>query len=238
MNWTVDIVEVGVLPDLPWSIYLPNASPDARLDVPCYCYLLTCRETCFVIDTGPDRELSARADFAIVGDALPALEHALGRRRLAPGDVEAIVHTHLHYDHVQNDGLFPSAKIVVQRHELQWARSEKADRFYVDIHDFANDYRARLHLVEGETDISDGLVLIPSRGHTPGHQSVLVQTAEGSVCICGDVIPMQANITTPAPSMDPIATELFMVRAQEASWEMLPGHDPALRTHRWYVSPP
>jgi glyoxylase-like metal-dependent hydrolase (beta-lactamase superfamily II) len=237
MNWTVDIVEVGILPDLPWSIYLPDASPDARLDVPCYSYLLTRPEACLLIDTGPDREQSARAGFAIVGHALPALQRALGRRGRAAGETEAIIHTHLHYDHMQNDGFFPHAEIVVQCRELQWARSEDADRFYVGIDAFANDYVARLHVVEGESDIRDGLTVIPSGGHTPGHQSVIVQTAEGPVCICGDVIPMQANIAIPAPSMDPTASESFMARAREAGWEMLPGHDPALRAHRWYVSP-
>ena len=237
MNWTVDIVEVGVIPDLPWSIYLPDAPPDDRLDVPCYCYLLARPEACLLIDTGPDRELSARADLAIVGEALPALRRALGRRSRTAGEVEAIIHTHLHYDHVQNDGFFPRAEIVVQRRELQWARSEDADRFYVGVDTFADDYGARLRLVEGASDIRDGLTLIPSGGHTPGHQSIVVQTDEGMVCICGDVIPMQANTEIPAPSLDPIATASFMARAREAGWEMLPGHDPALRAHRWYVSP-
>jgi len=235
MDWTLDIIEVGVIPDLPWNIYLPSAAPEARLDVPCYCYLLTRPGSCLLIDTGPDRERSARADFAIVGNALPALERALDRRHRTMDDVESIIHTHLHYDHIQNDGLFPRAEIIVQRREFEWARSQEADRFYVDIDAFHDECGSRITLVDGEREVHKGLTLVPNGGHTPGHQSIIVQTREGPVCVCGDILPMLANTKVLPPSQDPAATQAFIARTSSASWEILPGHDPAQRTHRWSV---
>src|SRR5579884_1085485 len=80
MTWTVDIVEVGRIPDLPLNLYLPDAQPEARLDVPCYCYLLTGPEGCVLVDTGPDRVASAQAGLVIEGDPSSSLIRALRYR--------------------------------------------------------------------------------------------------------------------------------------------------------------
>lgn len=235
--WTLDIVEVCVIPGLALSIYLPEAAPEATLDVPCYCYLLTRPGETVVIDSGADRVVSSAAGFTIEGDARRALLTALSRRRRGPEDVGTLIHTHLHYDHMQNDALFPQARVLIRERELDWVHSEARDRFYVGIDDFLQEVSERLVPVEGEQEILPGIRLLPNGGHTPGHQSLLVETAEGPVCLCADIIPMAANLETPAPSQNPAETQAFLQRVRATDWELLPGHDPVLRRHRLCVPP-
>jgi glyoxylase-like metal-dependent hydrolase (beta-lactamase superfamily II) len=233
--WTLDIVEVGVIPRLPLAIYLPNADPAVTLDVPCYCYLLTRPGHATLIDSGPDRDASAAAGFTIAGDPRAALQHALQRRGLVPDDVREIIHTHLHYDHMQNDVLFPRSRVIVREQELGWIQSGLQDRFYVGMDLYLETVGDRLESLEGEREVIAGITLLPNGGHTPGHQSILVATVEGPVCLCADIVPMATNVEIPAPSQDPAATQAFLIRLAQSAWEVLPGHDPTLRQHRWFV---
>ena len=95
-----------------------------------------------------------------------------------PRDVVRIINTHLHFDHCGGNRLFPGVPIHVQRLELQapydppeWVDFPGAN--YVE-HD-------------GEAEVLPGIRLLPTPGHTNGHQSVLVDTPDGLVVIGGDV---------------------------------------------------
>jgi N-acyl homoserine lactone hydrolase len=239
MGWHVGIIEVGYIPNLPWSIYVPDASPDAVLDVPCYCYLVTDGSTVVLVDSGADPIAAAMGGLAIVGGGRPAIERALASESIRASDVDYILHTHLHYDHVENDPVFPRANVVVQRRELEWARSPAAGAFYVGVDALVDELGERLSAVEGEFEILRGITLVPNGGHTPGHQSVVVRTRDEIVCVCGDIVPMQANLeiicsVTP----DAEATRRFLERARMAHWTMVPSHDPKLREHPWLVPGP
>lgn len=239
MTWTIDIVEVGIIPDLPMSIYLPDAGSAERLDVPCYCYLLTTAgRRPILVDTGPDRDASARSGFTIRGDARPAIVAALARRDLLLVDVHTVAQSHLHYDHMQNGHLFPRASVLVQRSELEWACSESPGPFYVGIAGMLESIGDRLQVLDGKYEVAPGVTLLPNGGHSPGHQSALVETAEGPVCLCIDIIPMAANVAIVPPSIDEAATCAFMQRVKQEGWEILPGHDPILRGDKRYVPPP
>jgi glyoxylase-like metal-dependent hydrolase (beta-lactamase superfamily II) len=125
----------------------------------------------------------------------------------------------------------------VQRNEVGWARSGGADGFYLGIEEWLKSVGDRVVLLEGEEEVRPGITAMPNGGHTPGHQSVLVHTEDGPVCLCGDIVPMSGNRETPPPACyDPAATRAFLELARRAGWEMLPGHDPALRAHRWTMT--
>jgi glyoxylase-like metal-dependent hydrolase (beta-lactamase superfamily II) len=234
--WNVDIVEVGVIPDLPLSLYIPNAPDESRVDIPCFCYLLSSSEQALLIDSGPDPILATKADLVIRGDPAGSLLAALEYRGLATDAVGTIIHTHLHYDHMQNDDLFPRAAVLVQRREVEWASSPNGDRFYLDIGQWLESERGRLAEIAGEEEIVPGVMVLPNGGHTPGHQSVLVETVDGPVCLCADIIPMRANTeVVPSACHNAKETSQFQARARKAGWEIVPGHDPENRSHRWYV---
>ena len=238
MSWELSILEAGVIPGVPLQVYLPDAPAGATIDPPCYCYLATDGRHTVLIDTGPDRTASAGADLEIIGDAGALLVAGLAARGVTPQDVDLIVHTHLHYDHMQNDLLFPAASVAVQRAELAWATAPGpgAGGFYVGAAELATALGERLQLLDGEREILPGLTALPSGGHTPGHQSVLAETATGTACVCGDIVSLRENLEViGSVCPDTTATSAFLTRARAAGWHMLPSHDPALRGHRWYV---
>jgi N-acyl homoserine lactone hydrolase len=92
--------------------------------------------------------------------------------------VNLLVNSHLHFDHCGNNRLFPGAEIFVQADELSVARTTR----YTVAEWF--DYEgARLNAVSGDMEIGEGITLLSSPGHTPGHQSVLIETASGNILV-------------------------------------------------------
>jgi glyoxylase-like metal-dependent hydrolase (beta-lactamase superfamily II) len=238
MSWSIGILEVGVIPGVPLNVYLPDAPPDALIDPPCYCYLATDGHRTILIDSGPDRTASGAAGLRILGDTGAMLTAGLRAWGVTARDVAMIVHTHLHHDHMQNDLVFPEATVVVQRAELAWATGPDSGPFYCGVAELASALGDRLRLLDGEAEILPGVSALPNGGHTPGHQSVLLETTAGPTCICGDIVSLHANIEKiGSVCPDVPATQAFLARAREAAWAMLPSHDPELRSHRWYVQP-
>jgi glyoxylase-like metal-dependent hydrolase (beta-lactamase superfamily II) len=238
MNWKLGIVEVGVIPGLPLSLYLPDAWPDETIDPPCYSYIASDGERTVIVDTGPDRYESQAAGLEIVGNTAELLVAGLRAWGVESTDVDCVVHTHLHYDHAQNDLRFPNAAVLVQQVEIDWATGPDCDRFYVGARELVTALGDRLHGIDGDAELLPGLQVVLNAGHTPGHQSVILETTEDVVCVCGDIVSLYANLDTVGricPNAD--ETLNFLNRARDANWLMLPSHDPKLRNHRWYVQP-
>ena len=100
-----------------------------------------------------------------------------------PRDVAFVINTHLHFDHCGGNRLFPGVPIHVQARELADARSleEYTIREWVDF-DGATYVEH-----EGEAEVLPGIRLLPTPGHTAGHQVVVVETGDGPNVIGGDV---------------------------------------------------
>jgi N-acyl homoserine lactone hydrolase len=112
-----------------------------------------------------------------------------------PDTVDVIVHTHLHFDHCYNTRKCPGAEVVVQRAEYE---------FSLDPAPFSGIYRpelvagSRLTLVDGPAQVAPGVDLLPSPGHSPGGQSVIVATDRGRVAIAG-LCTCDENFDPPVP---------------------------------------
>lgn len=103
----------------------------------------------------------------------------LARLGLQPDDITYVVNSHLHFDHCGGNEFFPHATILVQQPEMDAARRPGGVESYSpSVIDF--DHPLDYQLVNGEHDVfGDGkVILIPTYGHTPGHQSLLVRVSK------------------------------------------------------------
>ena len=103
---------------------------------------------------------------------------ALNAAMLDPKNVRVIVNSHLHFDHCGQNRAFPDVPIYVQQAELDLAL--RAGHTVVEWVDFPS---ARYEPVDGDREIVDGVSVLGTPGHTPGHQSVTVRTGDGLVLI-------------------------------------------------------
>jgi len=122
-----------------------------------------------------------------------ALRVQLQRRQIRPEDITLVVNTHLHFDHCGSNASFPKAKFYVQAKELRYAYAP--DRFqkaaYIrEFFDAGFDYVA----VRGRYQLAEDIILIPTPGHSIGHQSVLIKGEEKSYVYCGDAAPLRENL--------------------------------------------
>ena len=111
------------------------------------------------------------------------LREALSAVGVAMGDVRAIANCHFHLDHCGGNPSFPGTPIFAQR--VEYDASHSLDYTLPEIVDFEG---AKLELHDGDADVFPGLRIIPTPGHTPGHQSLLVETRDGRVLIAGQAM--------------------------------------------------
>ena len=135
----------------------------------------------------------------------------LGELGVRPRDIAIVVNSHLHFDHAGNNGAFPEATFVVQREHLEHAKGKP---------NFPAQYWDRPDIrylpVEGETEVAPGVRAVPTPGHAPGHQSLVVDLAEtGRVVLCGDAAFTRENLerdVVPQPDLQAGAASLRRIR--------------------------
>lgn len=108
--------------------------------------------------------------------------------------IDAVVNTHLHFDHCGGNHLFAGRPIYVQRRELDDARS--LDDY--TIRDWVDAPGVRYVPVDGEFELLPGIRLLPAPGHTPGIQMVAVETGGRPIVIAGDVAVWFGELDEPA----------------------------------------
>ena len=118
-------------------------------------------------------------------DSTPELDEQWGIRfdpDKIPRDVVCVANTHLHFDHCGGNRLFGGIPIHVQRVEREAAREPD-----YTIPEWVEFDGATYVEHDGEAEIAAGVRVLPTPGHTAGHQSVLVDTDDGLVVLAGDV---------------------------------------------------
>jgi glyoxylase-like metal-dependent hydrolase (beta-lactamase superfamily II) len=129
---------------------------------------------------------------------------------------------------------FPRARYVVQRREFDFAThlNERTAASYF-AHNFVPVSEAgQLDFVDGEVDVMNGIRVIPTPGHVPGHQSVLVTNGGESALFAGDVVPTSAHLPLPwimGYDVEPLVTleakRSILGRALREEWLVVFEHD-------------
>lgn len=186
------------------SFLVQLTDPGEAYTAVCPFYLVDHPEGLVVVDTGLSHDmLDEPAEYGQHGAGfmeafLPAIEYGpdlhpraqLEDAGYAPEEVDYVVMTHLHSDHAGHIDTFPDARFLVQKRELRYAHwpVPVQDVFYLE-GDFdvlrSNEYDVTP--LEGAYDVfGDGSVrTVPTPGHTPGHQSVVLELPESGTVILG-----------------------------------------------------
>jgi N-acyl homoserine lactone hydrolase len=116
------------------------------------------------------------------------LPKLLRGRGIAPDDIVALANSHLHFDHCGQNAAFPGRPIHVQAAEYEAALG----RDYT-VPDWVEFPWARYEAHAGEFELLPGVRLVPTPGHTPGHQSLLIDAADGRTAILGQALYTRAE---------------------------------------------
>lgn len=122
------------------------------------------------------------------------IDRQLARIGVDAASIDYVVNSHLHFDHCAGNALLPNARIVVQRREAEAARAAPpAEGFDPLTMLDGRDVRE----VEGELDLfgDGGVVLLPTYGHTAGHQSMKLACDGGETVLAGDCCYFHKTLT-------------------------------------------
>ena len=197
MTLEVKVLDLGDI-ELETSFLVLARNPGEIAHVPTFGYLILGGEAPVLVDTGYRvPKIMERLGMVGIQTEEQLLENQLKQHGLKYGDVKYILHTHLHIDHAGKDDQFPdNTTVVINRRELEFSVSGIMGEQYPaedvkHLVDRLHSHRA-LRLLDlelsGPEEIMPGVTCEAAGAHTDGSMNILIETSEGTVCVCGDVI--------------------------------------------------
>jgi len=192
-NYYIKPIAYGHGPrDLSQWTYLMNMG--VKVNSAHYLWYIEGTEPKTVVDTGA--RIHMFTERGIIENEVMTVEDGLSKIGLQPKDIGIVILTHLHFDHVALANIYINAKFIVQKKELEYARNPHI----IDAHFYDSKYfkDIDLEVIEGQKTILPGLQVILTPGHSPGGQSVEINTEKGKAIITGFCCSMETFIQTDA----------------------------------------
>lgn len=239
----------GVVPRPLWE---KRIAPDDRNRIPLAmrCLLVEAPGALVLVDTGigNKEDEKFRQIYGIENDGTPTqLEDAIRAAGFSPEDVDIVLNSHLHFDHaggntlLREDGAvvpaFPRARYSANREELAFASSpnERIRASYLSRNLVPVTEAGLWDLTSGAAEITQGVRVVPTPGHTPHHQSILIQSQGETACFLADVCPTSAHLPLPwimGYDLEPLVTleakRSLWQMAREEDWLLVFEHDPVV----------
>lgn len=166
------------------------------------------------------------------------LEGALREIGWDISDVDIVINTHLHYDHSDNNYLLPHARFYVSEREWLYASTPIDTQGWIyngSWHRKPLSYFNYIFVASDHYEVLPGLRLIQTPGHSAGHQSVLVNTVEGILCVSGDALNLIENLKPGVPPGLLFSTEealLSIAKVRNFADCVIAGHDPGIKKYQ------
>lgn len=170
---------------------------------PCLGYVVQHPGGLLLFDTGMGSEPGVDAHYR---PRRRSLQQALSEVGIAIAEVTEVANCHLHFDHCGGNPLLPGRPLFTQAAELTDAR-HTVDYTLPELIDTPGTEYVEL---TGETEVLPGVRLVPTPGHTAGHQSLVVRRSDGTVVVAG-----QSHDNASAFSADVLARHAHQVGHSE-----------------------
>lgn len=236
MSITIHPLDLGQA-ETDTSFLVWGRTPGTRMRVPVLGYVILGAGDPIVVDTGGPRGHLEKGFHVFDRGAQQTLAAALARHYLAVEDVATLVITHLHSDHTGEIDALPNARIVLQRQELQYAAAPyyPATMFNrQDIAKLVGPLFDRVDPIEGVHDLTDGVRIVWTGGHSPGHQQVEVELDSGLAIITGDnaylIDPSVTEGVPPGYVTSIPETIRALTAIKRSARHILPMHEPTILT--------
>jgi len=144
-----------------------------------------CESVCYIwyLDGSQPKTIVDAGMLKGIDPELTSVEEAFSEMGMTPEDIDIVILTHLHADHISLGRLFKKAKFILQKKEMDYALHPHPLDAPLYIKKFWENLN--FEIIEGEKQIIPGVSVISTPGHTPGGQSVEVDTSDGKAIITG-----------------------------------------------------
>ena len=188
-------------------------------------------------------DAGASAEYFSVMRKMPAtpiqtLESGLGKLGIGFEDIDLVILTHLHHDHVADAHRFPKATFFVQQRELEFALDPHPSVAVQYNGEFFEGLR--FEVINGDAEICEEISVLSTPGHSPGGQSVSVKTLQGNAVIAGlcsiqenfeppPLVRQNSPVITPGMHTNPLDAYDSVTRIKEIADIVVPVHEPEFR---------
>lgn len=238
----------GVVPKPLWEKRIP-ADERNRIQLGMRCLLIEHASGLVLIDTGAGNKEDEKFKniYGIENEGASgrtSLEDGLAQLGVSPSDVAIVINTHLHFDHAGGNTYrdeagniepsFPKARYIVKRGEYDYAMhpNERTAASYFERNFIPVVKHSKFQFVVREKEIVKGIRVVPTPGHTPFHQSVLIESEGERAFFLADMLPTSAHIPLPwimGYDVEPLVTletkRRILRQAADGDWLLIFEHD-------------
>ncbi len=232
----------GVVPKTIWST-LVSCDDRNRCTYSTNCLYLELDGKRILIETGNGDKFPAKLRDIYGIDHDRSIGNALDEIGVAPEAIDIVIFTHLHFDHCGGatrrtatgfEPVFANAIHYVQQAELHAAEHphERNRASYLAENIGPLKDAQLLRTIDGRHQLLPGLTLIPTPGHSHGHQSVLIESGNETALFLGDVVPTALHVRLPFIMGFDLNVEQTLEakrslwkQAEKGNWLLLFGHD-------------
>ncbi len=248
----------GVVPKPLWSREIEDDERN-RIPLATRCLLVEAGGRRMLVDSGVGTKEDEKFEEIYGVESSPPegsgadsrLEASLAEVGVGREDVDLVLSTHLHFDHAggntargEDGGVrpaFPNATYLIRRGEWDFAHrdNERIQASYL-AHNFEPLRRAGVvEFLEGDEEVLPGVRTVRTPGHTPHHQSVVLEGGGETLCYLADLVPTTAHLPLPwimGYDVEPLVTleskRELLTRAGEEGWTLIFEHDPEVAAGR------